>query len=39
VQFVAKGLIIIFSVSAAAVSGRINIKERIRRVFGRGVNA
>jgi ribose/xylose/arabinose/galactoside ABC-type transport system permease subunit len=39
VQFVAKGLIIIFSVAAAALSGRTKVKDRLRRVFRRGVNA
>jgi ribose/xylose/arabinose/galactoside ABC-type transport system permease subunit len=39
VQFVAKGLIIIFSVSAAALSGRTNIRDKLRRIFKRGVNA
>jgi ribose/xylose/arabinose/galactoside ABC-type transport system permease subunit len=39
VQFVAKGLIIIFSVSAAAVSGNTAMKDRIKKFFGREVNA
>jgi len=39
VQFVAKGLIIIFSVAAAALSGRTKVKDRLRKVFRRGVNA
>jgi ribose/xylose/arabinose/galactoside ABC-type transport system permease subunit len=39
VQFVAKGLIIIFSVSAAAISGNTGIKDRIKKFFGREVNA
>ena len=39
VQFVAKGLIIIFSVSAAAMSGQTKIKDRLKHFFKRGVNA
>jgi ribose/xylose/arabinose/galactoside ABC-type transport system permease subunit len=39
VQFVAKGLIIIFSVAAAALSGHVRLKERMGKIFRRGVNA
>lgn len=39
VQFVAKGLIIIFSVSAAALSGKVRIRDLTRRAAKREVNA
>ena len=39
IQFVARGLIIIFSVSAAALSGQMKIKDWVKKIFKRGVNA
>jgi ribose/xylose/arabinose/galactoside ABC-type transport system permease subunit len=39
VQFVAKGLIIIFSVSAAAISGNRRLRDKFAKLFKRGVNA
>ena len=39
VQFVARGLIIIVSVTIAALSGHTKIKERLRSIFKRGVDA